>query len=191
MNSNPMIESYFYKGDPHLEQEYVLEGDTLWIRVEESLDTVYEKTMKAFAYFAGRLNTYDFVFRPNLSSFVVFDRYIDYCSTLATRGHVSAVIGREGEHTFPSGSGFTMSSDVVLKLLRDNPPLVVMDDVTIGVWLHTSGIPIRNAGRCDYTNGTGLPTGADENTTFHYRVKNPMRGLDITIHKMLYDKFYK
>jgi hypothetical protein len=171
----------------------MLKGDTLWIRIKESLDTVYEKTLKAFTYFAHTLERYDFVFRPNLSSFVVFDKYITYCRTLPAQGHVSAVIGREGEHTFPSGCGFTMSPDVVLKLIHDKPPPVFLDDVTIGKWLHTRGIPIQSAGRCDYIDGKGVPyyRGTTEESTFHYRVKNPIRGLDIAIHNMLYDKFYK
>jgi hypothetical protein len=192
MKSHPDIDCYFYKADPTLTTEYKLEEDTLWIRGNESLSTVYEKTMKAFAYFAAKLDRYDFVFRPNLSSFIVFDKYIRHCTTLPKQRTVSAVVGREGDCTYPSGAAFTMSSDLVLALVRDNPPKTIQDDVTIGKWLYTKGIPILNVSRCDYTDGTGIPRYGQINQedTFHYRVKNANRQLDIAIHNQLYRRFY-
>lgn len=192
MKSSSHIDCYFYKGDPMLETEYKLDEDTLWIRMGESTDTVYEKTLKAFEYFATSLDTYDFVFRPNLSSFVIFDKYIDYCSTLPRQRSVSAFIGGQGADTFPSGSGFTMSPDVVLKLLNDRPLKVEQDDVTIGKWLYSNGIPIQPAARCDYIYGTGIPHyhGGNEADIFHYRIKNETRRLDVEIHEKLLNTFY-
>lgn len=189
MKSTPNIDCYFYKANPTLDTEYKLEGDTLWIRMEESLDSVYEKTLKAFDYFANRSEKYDFLFRPNLSSFVVFDKYIQHCHTLPRERCVSAFIGVEGADIFPSGSGFTMSWDIVLELIRDRPVLQCQDDVTIGKWLHEKGIPIYPASRCDYTNNAGTPMFRGPNP-FHYRVKNADRRLDVRIHTKLLRQFY-
>jgi len=192
MKSHPDIDCYFYKADPALESEYRLDDDTLWIRGEESLDNVYEKTLKAFEYFAKNFQNYDFVFRPNISSFVVFPKYVDFCQTLSKTRLVSAFVGGEGDNTFPSGSGFTMSTDVVLELLKDKPPVVFVDDVTIGTWLHTKGIPIHPAPRCDFVHNSYVPyfLNGNKETTFHYRVKNADRSLDIEIHKNLFRTFY-
>lgn len=192
MKSSPNIDCYFYKSDPNLDADALLEGDTLWVRSEESLDTVYEKTLKAFSYFAEKLNEYDFVFRPNISSFVVFDKYIEACRSFPKNRFVSAFVGWTRGSTFPSGSGFTMSPDVVIELIKDKPPMVEVDDVTIGVWLNTRGIAIHPAPRCDYIDSSEIPHYRDgtEETTFHYRVKNANRNIDIVIHKMLYKHFY-
>ena len=189
MKSNSNIDCYFYKGDPTLPTEYKLDDDILWIRIEESLDTVYEKTLKAFQYFSEMLCNYDFVFRPNISSFVVFDKYIDYCNTIPKRNFVSAVVGEYGGYTFPSGSGFTMSTDIVLELVKDNPPAVFVDDVTIGKWLHLKNIPIHSVARCDYTTDSEIPIYRGTNA-FHYRVKNTDRTLDLQIHKHLLKLHY-
>ncbi len=193
MKSHPDVDCYFYKGNPRLDSEYKLEGDTLWIRIPESLDTVYEKTLKAFEYFAKTLDHYDFVFRPNLSSFVVFDKYIEHCKTLPKQRAVSAFIGGEGADIFPTGSGFTMSTDVVLELVKDKPPVVCLDDVTIGRWLYLKGIPIRPAPRCDYTDGSRVPNyrGGNEESTFHYRIKNNDRNMDVDIQTQLRKNFYR
>lgn len=189
MKSNPSVDCYFYKGDPTLETDVKLEGDTLWIRIEESLDTVYEKTLKAFEYFAG---TYDFVFRTNLSSFIDLEKYVNYCRTIPTSRFVSAFVGYYDNYTFPSGAGFTMSSDVVLDLVKDRPTHMFLDDVTIGRWLYQKGIPIQPVPRCDYTNDSGLPEYRNGNSdnTFHYRIKNANRALDIEIHERLFGKIY-
>lgn len=194
MKSHLDVDCYFYKANPALDTEYKLDGDTLWIRIAESLDTVYEKTLKAFEYFAKTtLNQYDFVFRPNLSSFLVLDKYVQYCRTFPKNKLVAAFVGGEGPNTFPSGCGFTMSSDVVLELVHDKPPPVFLDDITIGRWLYLKRIPMRHVPRCDYVDGSGIPSYRDgnEETTFHYRIKNSDRRMDLEIHERLFHTFYK
>lgn len=191
MSSNPDIDCYFYKGDPKLTVDSRLDNDTLWIKIDERLDTVYEKTIKAFNYFSNRMKDYDFVCRPNLSSFFVFDKYLDYCSTLPKSQCVSAFVGIHDGISFPSGCGFTMSSDVVLNLLQDNPKYVVMDDVTIGAWLMSKNITIIPARRFDFTNDrTEALIYVPIKDIFHYRVKNSNRNLDILIHSQLLKIYY-
>jgi hypothetical protein len=192
MHSHPNVDCYFYKGNPKLDTEYKLEGDILWIRIKESLDTVYEKTLKAFEYFADQMSNYQYVFRPNISSFVRFDKYIEYCSTLPKQRLVSACVAVYDNFEFPAGAGFTMSTDVVLELVKDKPPSVFVDDVSIGKWLNTKGIPIQPATRCDYTFDNGIPTyhHRDKTTLFHYRIKNLDRKIDIVIHRILLNQFY-
>lgn len=191
MRTNPHIDCYFYKGDPTITDDAELREDTLWIKIEDTLDTVYEKTLRAFTYFAGRLGDYDFVYRTNLSSFIDMDAYVRYYSTVPMKRFVSAFVGTYNDITFPSGAGFTMSSDVVADLVRDAPPKVKQDDVTIGNWLMSKDIAICPVGRVEYVHETSSNNVcASDIGLFHYRIKNPNRDVDIDIHNELYRKFY-
>lgn len=192
MNVNPHIDCYFYKGDPDMTDDAELRDETLWIKVEDTLDTVYEKTLRAFTYFADRLDAYDFVYRTNLSSFIDMDAYVRYCSTAPTKRFVSAYVGVHNGFTFPSGAGFTMSSDVVAEFVQDAPPKLIQDDVTIGKWLTTKSIPICHVGRVEYVyemSANNVHVN-DTRELFHYRIKNPYRHVDIDIHNELYRRLY-
>lgn len=192
MHRNSQVECYFYKGDPNLDCESKIVDDTLWIKIQENLNNVYEKTVRAFKYFEKDLEKYDYVFRPNLSSFVAIDKYLQYCATIPKKRLVSGIIGNYNGFPYPSGCGFTMSSDVVAELVRDNPPNVYLDDVSIGKWLQTKSIPIHLAPRGDFTSGlvASCITTSPFEKLFHFRVRNPDRNLDIEIHNILFNVYY-
>ena len=189
MNLHPNIDCYFYKGVPTLPTEAVLRGNTLLLRIEESLDTVYEKTLRAFRFFEPQLSNYTFVYRSNLSSFIDFGKYLRVCASLPRSGCCAAFIGVDEDGVpFPSGAGFTLSPDLVRRLLRENPPFVVQDDITIGHALHKWGIPILPVNRADYEAKRKkfvLKCFDLEMPTFHYRVKSDDRGLDVIILRTL------
>ncbi len=179
MKSNPSVDCYFYKGDPTLEKDVLLKGNTLFINIEDTLETVYEKTLRAFLYFEPRMDQYDFVYRTNLSSFVDFPKYLQFCERLPKSDCCAAVTGDPEGIPFPSGSGFTMSVNLVRRLLEERPPKVVQDDVTIGTALHNWGIQIHNTNRSDCTSPGGPFTVLVPNEdVFHYRVKSHDRTSD-------------
>lgn len=191
MNSNGHIDCYFYKANPSIGEQAELIGDTLYVRTEEELDNVYQKTLKCFEYFKNKLNNYDFVFRTNLSSFIVMDKYIQYCLTIPRKRFVSGCIGTHESYTFPSGCGFTMSSDIVLELIEDNPECVFLDDVSIGKWLSIKGIKINGVNRFDFIhNSIEALNQIPIKDIFHYRIKNTDRRLDILIQRHLLKKYY-
>lgn len=73
------FESYFIEFDPHLQQPYTLEGDTLKMRGEESIvPGVLDKTLLALKYFENRFDQFEFVIRPYVSSFLVYPRLKKY-----------------------------------------------------------------------------------------------------------------
>jgi len=183
MNRTPGVDCYFYKGDPTLEQDAVLKGNTLHIKIEESWLNVYEKTMRAFRFFEPTLSTYDFVFRTNLSSYLDIPAYIAFCATLPRTECCAAVVGRSGTISFPSGSGYTITPDLIRRLLAENPPRIVEDDVTVGLALQTWGIQIRPVNRADYDGTTWA--GLDGSPIFHYRVKSENRRHDTDILRSL------
>jgi hypothetical protein len=180
MQSNLNIDCYFYKGDPNLTEDAILDGDTLSIRIEDTLETVYEKTLRAFKFFVPRLDTYTFVFRTNLSSFVDFDKYIRFCDGLPTTNCCAAVIGYEGNIPFPSGSGFTLSPDIVRRLVQESPAKNVQDDVTIGTALRNWGIQIYRANRLDRYGDEWhwVYPPRNHELAFHHRVKTEDRNKD-------------
>lgn len=191
MKSNPYIDCYFYKGDPNLEVNAKLDNDTLWIKIQEHYCNIYEKTLRAFEFFSDKFERYDFIYRTNLSSFLVFDEYIKYCSSIPRNNFVSAIIGNYEDFTFPSGCGFTITPDLVLELLKENPQMVLIDDVSIGHWLSTRQIKIHPVRRVDFTNDTtSLLEYVPIKDVFHYRVKNNDRRLDLFIHSQLLRKYY-
>lgn len=173
MQSNPSVDCYFYKGDPTLESEAELKGDTLFLRIEETLDTIYEKTLRAFAFFRPRLSEYACVFRTNLSSVVIFDRYVEYCTTIPRTQFCSARVGHASTCLFPSGCGFTLTPDLVCRLVDERPPLHTQDDVSIGHALKEWGIPITPAPRVDLLHPDCVDAlkGRIPLSVFHFRVR--------------------
>jgi hypothetical protein len=180
MNRNPNVDCYFYKGDPSLSTEAELIGDTLFIRIEDTLETVHEKTLRAFDFFEPRLSNYKCVFRTNLSSVVVFDRYLEYCRSIPEQDFCSAYIGVEGDVPFPAGAGYTITPNLIRRLIAERPPLRTQDDVSLGHALKEWGIPIASVQRVDLLNETdvAMTRGRVPKSVFHFRVKQNVRHYD-------------
>jgi hypothetical protein len=213
MKVNKHVDCFFYKGHPDLTQPAFLEDDTLWIRVSESLDTVYEKTLRAFEHFVPELHNYDFVFRSNLSTFISFPHMLQFCAELPSTNCCAAMIGglpSEDEQrnslasgfTFPSGNGFILSTDLVRRLVEEKEPLVVQDDVTIGCALRKWGIPILEFVRPDfrddgywYINNYHLLKPNEHNLDpkkimFTYRIKSFDRTKDVEVMSLFITNCY-
>lgn len=210
MKQNKSVDCFFYKGHPNLTQQEVLVGDTLWIKIEEEWNTIYEKTLRAFQYFTPRLKEYDFVYRTNLSTFTAFDELVAYCGDLPRYQCCAAVTGGIPEQesnrdslkyprSFPGGNGFLLSPDLVQRLIEDKEPLDTQDDITIGNALRRWGVRIHEFVRPDFcedgswfVNNHHLLKPYELNFTpkkimFSFRLKSNNRDSDI--HMM--DKFIR
>jgi hypothetical protein len=187
MNSNPDITCYFYKAKPDLESEFVFNGkNTLFVKCKESWDTCWEKTLMAFRYFLPSVDTYDFVYRTNLSSFIHFERYLQFCAGLPSSGVYSGFIGKHGGVSYASGSGFTLSVDMFKKVVEAgaNQKKLIQDDVTIGAIMSVS---IKPAKRVNWSERGLLDTDCE---IYHVRLKSTDRNLDITRYNQLIDRYY-
>lgn len=207
------VDCFFYKGDPNLSEPAILKGDTLWIRIEEDWNTVYEKTLRAFEFFLPVLPNYDFVYRTNLSTFTTFLELLDYCSGLPKVDCCAAVVGGIPEtaedrdslkypHTFPGGNGFILSPNLVHRIVTEKEPLDHQDDVTIGNALRKWGIRIHEFVRPDfqdsgiwYVNNLHLlqPHEASispKRIMFSYRFKTTDRNKDLRMMDRFIRKFY-
>jgi hypothetical protein len=214
MNLNPHVDCYFYKAHPDLSQPTFLADQTLWIRMNDKFETVYEKTLQAFDYFIPELDKYDFVYRSNLSTFVSFRHMLEFCADLPKTGCCAGVTGGievnvpQNErnslahpYSFPGGNGFIVSPDIMKRIVEERIPLLVQDDVTIGVALRKWGIPIREFVRPDYgnmgiwyVNNYDLLQSHERNLDpkkimFTYRIKSNDRTKDLEIMDMLIRKY--
>jgi hypothetical protein len=143
MNSNPQIESYFYKARGDIKGDYELSGNTLWIRMGDCMGNVYAKTLKALAFFRPRFAEFDFILRPNMSSMFLFDRYLKYLETLPTEKCVEGVYIHSHGYTYPSGCGFTITPDFAEILIDTNQLQYHMDDVTVGKVAKENGVVVK------------------------------------------------
>ena len=198
MHSSPQIDCYFIKGRPDQSEEVLLEGDSLYMRIEEGYGEVpWKKTLAALRYFEPRFKDYAFVYRTNLSTHLHFPKYLEYCKSLPRQGLCSAVVHWNHEVNYPSGSGFTLSMDLAKRLLDDPPQHSIMDDVTVGIALAKWGIQIRSAPRIDFCKlffkKEVLAKVATAGDAFQFRVKTPEKyrfHTDIEMHGWLYEVNY-
>jgi hypothetical protein len=168
---------YFYKCDPTQADLFVLKGDTLFIKLAESLENVWQKTLLAFQYFEPSLHEYDFVLRPNMSTVILFDRYLTAASRFPTTECCAAYVGWRNNLPFPAGTAFTLSPDLVRRLVRDPPPCYVMDDVTLGMEMVKYGVPLIHLSRNDNPGRVFCPLGC-----FQIRLKTKNREHDAALH---------
>ena len=195
MNSSPDIDCYFYKGDPTMREEARLDvqSNTLYLKINESLENVCAKTKLAFAFFAPKFDSYDFIYRTNLSSFIIFDRYITYCNTIPQRvDFCSAVIG-DAMCKFPSGSGYTISPNLALRFAEgEYDDTGFIDDVALGTCLQQWGIPIHLAKRIEFhIPEDKTSNNIDDDTIYHYRIKSfTTHDEDSELFEFFINKFY-
>ena len=194
----PTVEAYLYKADPRLPTEAEFRDDVLWVRCPNNLASVAQKFKMALAAVAGRLDEFDYICRPNLSSFFVVDRYLKALEGLPTTW---ACLAKEHRHPaiFPTGAGFTITPDVARAILASPFPQRVPggDDVAVGAVLQELGIKITDAARVDITAPAHwdhrLATVFATPTIFHVRVKHETadrEALDLAVHRRLLEHFY-
>lgn len=147
MHSHPDIEAYFYKCNPLLKTEYEIEGDTVYVKTEETYPDLWKKFWLVLQAFENRLHEFDFICRPNLSSFFIIDRYLNYLKTLPTSNYCSGLKFYGGQQIpFPSGYLFTITPDIANyviynNIIKDNEGI---DDRCMGVILQELKIDIHS-----------------------------------------------
>ena len=192
--SNQHIDCYFYKGDPNLEEEAKLVDDTIYVKIEDTLDNVFDKLMMTLRFLSPRFHKYDFLYRTNLSSFVDFNKFVHFCTLLPRANVCAAVLGHHDGVLFPSGAGFTLSIDLVKRLVEENPPNFFLDDVTIGKAMSKWNVQWIRVNRLDYRGNDGWwyehqPT--PNEVIFHYRVKTANRDDDCRVLSRLFIESFR
>ena len=185
---HPRADIMMLKAHPDLRGDDFIYENTIYIGCPETLNTVYEKQMRGFRVLRPLLSQYAFVFRTNLSSYVDIPAYLEYCETLPQTAVYRGVIGRHKEKEFASGAGYTITPDLIERLVRENPPEVLLDDVSVGYAITGWGIPVIAASREDYTP-TGWVRHVSKDTTplFHRRVRSDDRTDDLRVLALLFE----
>jgi len=200
MTSSPQIDCYFIKGRTGQSEPTMLEGDSLYIQIKEGYGEIpWQKTMAALRYFEPRFKDYAFVYRTNLSSHLHFPKYLEFCKTLPRSGLCAAFINTNHGYRYPSGAGFTISTDLAKRLIDDPPQHYIMDDVTVGVALAKWGIPIRAVPRIDFPKSILeseilSQISRSDPRAFHFRIKTADTHrliTDMAIHQFLYKRHYE
>jgi hypothetical protein len=200
MHSDPKnIESYFIRSNPNMAVDYLIEGDTIFLRAEDSLvPGVITKTVMALEALSSRIGTeFNFIIRSNLSSFYIFNQLLKYIEGLpTTKCYSGSVLNSYSV----SGCGYIISSDVA-QMMIDNKKFLMYapwnDDDTLGELMRALVVhPIFHP-REDYCiyKRDWSPDSFISPDLFQVRVKNGIqedsREEDIIIYEWLLEKFYK
>ena len=177
MNSRPdEIEAYFYRGDPNLASDYEIKGNILYVKCDDGYWHVVKKLQMALAAFESRFHEFDYICRPNLSSFWIFDRYLKALEGRPVKEFCYAVCNTH-PCLFPSGCGFTVTPDIAKEYIYNAPAIGCWggDDVSMGELLAKLGIPITSAPRINITLERDWPLLESVSTNshlFHVRIKH-------------------
>jgi hypothetical protein len=190
MNTHTNIVSYFIKSDINIQDDVVIDGNTIYVKNEESLiPGIYYKTIEAIKYCLKNID-YDYIYRTNLSSLLDMDQM--YSFIINNKIEYGGVIGCHNNIAFASGSGFLISRDASIYLLENQPNIEkdLPDDVLIG-YIITKKYNIEFINRNDITkeNDNRLTY---RNSIFHYRCKsNNSHTNTINIMEKIYNVIYK
>ncbi len=208
MHRSAIFECYFYTADNTLETEWKLDGDTLYVKCPDNLEHVSEKMRLAFKAFEHRLDEFNYIFRPNLSSFIVFKRYAQFLEGVPKETHIVSVHFQknwvtdgyttwQSENYQVSGAGITMTPPIASAYIKYEHTST-MDDVDFEEMVQNSGMPIKYilSPRIDILSPeheSRLYYIKESSEIFHVRVKHESNRLlyDLDIQEKLYSMFYE
>jgi hypothetical protein len=204
MFSNYNIKVYFvYAGNvSFVPQEY----DLIYPELKECVVQPHptKKVVRALQYI-NSVHDYDFLIRTNLSTFWVFDKLLNRLNMLPTTKTVSGRIGYFSPK-YVVGFDMVVTKDLV-DILVDNPAkayfehtgkYIPEDRILSEFFTNRCGAQILDAQ--DYVqnieNSTSQSLYKDSEETLscidHFRVKNVSdRSLDLKIHEILLNRYYK
>jgi len=178
MNLHTNIKSFFIKGDPHLEQDVILNEseNTIYVKSGENyIPGILEKTIKSMEFIQTHYE-YDYIFRTNLSSFIDLYKFYEFVHLESTQSiHYGGIILTPADIKFGyiSGAGILFSQITTEYILNHQQELdySIIDDVAIGKLL----IPKF---QIDFINRIELESVPDciikpikESPVFHFRCK--------------------
>jgi hypothetical protein len=158
---------------------------------------ILQKTIKGMEFIDSNYE-YDYIFRTNLSSFLIFDNFIKIVESLENNKVYCGVINDYYIKKYISGAGIFISKDLVKYLINNENKLQynIVDDVAIGYLLQTFiQNPLHRVDICiNYFNENTAYNYINEiinNNHYHVRIKNSDRNLDIMYIDFLTNYFYK
>lgn len=175
MNTHPNIKSYFIKYKVGLNDDVILENDTIFINGNESLiPGCLVKTLKSIDYVLKN-EEFDFIFRTNMSSVVDLDKF--YNLVINNKNHYCGVIGTHNNIKFASGAGILLSKKMCSNLITYKNLLNynLLDDVSIGLLFQSNNVsiyPLTRFETYNYENNINQITKENIKNFYHFRCKS-------------------
>ena len=213
IHKNKNIEAFFYKSNPDLSENFIIQEDIIYVKTMEVYPQLWKKFWLVLKALEHRLDEFDFICRPNISTFIILERYLQHVDKLPSTKCCSGVVHFGGQPIpFPAGYLFTISTDVAKAFLhntiiKDNEGI---DDRCVGFILKDLGISIINISDNNYMvqsskDVTDICTKLENKKIFMIRIRHFKEspdtkfGIDVSdrfikdlaVHNQLYDKFYR
>lgn len=180
------VTTIYYLFSPTITDDYMLVGDILYIKGNESyVPGILDKTVKAFKYASLYYSDYDFIIRTNISTIVNFDILSNKLNNTITYGasnilHINKgyrdpaggiVNDKYAGTSYASGTGIIFSKDFFNDFMKviDNIDYGVIDDVAIGFLIHTYFPNIKITNFQDYITYVEEVTNLDYDKIIFYR----------------------
>jgi hypothetical protein len=183
MNSHTNIQSFFIMNKEDIKEDVILIDNIIYVKSKENLiPGILIKTIKSINFCINNLD-FDFIFRTNLSSFIILDKLYEFVKN--NNIDYGGVIGvTDNFIKFASGSGFLISKETCKYLIENENDLLynLIDDVAIGQLLtkkykitpiiRINNVPHQGGFDYDYLKN---------NPCFHFRCKNYYNNHEDTI----------
>ena len=177
--------------------ETVLLGDNIICGIEETYDNMVPKVLDCFDFISKQ--NYDYVFRCCCGSYIHIDNLLKFLKNKPSTNFYCGVKTKHGSIPFASGSGFFFSNDL-LKIISKNKQDILnkrisLDDVTIGKYFHSIGIPIYSG--ATRTDVGDLPSTREQildieclnRNEYHYHMRHNLRGMQ-HLHELFLENKY-
>jgi hypothetical protein len=174
MNTHPYIKSFFIRNNPNIGCDVLIneESNTIFVNgFENYVPGIFNKTVESIRYCLNNFN-FDYIFRTNLSSFLILDKLYNF---ICSNNYINygGAVGFHNNISFASGCGLFLSKNACDFLVKYDKSNIYQypDDVLIGFILTQKykldavvRIEIGASGRLD----SPYLTHAEINA-FHYR----------------------
>lgn len=176
---------FFYYGGSN--KDNIIE-DKIYLNINEDIMNIGLKTLMCFDMIKDF--NFDYIFRTNTSSYVDINLLYKFIEDKPTSNFYCGVIGNHNGIIFCSGSGYFLSKDLLLNVLKNREKWdhSYIDDVSLGKLINSfKNINIYEGKRYDIINDNiEIPT-----NYYHYRCKDEKNRMnDIIrmkkIHKLKY-----
>jgi len=198
---------YFVKAGNDLDAPIRITEDTIWTNTKEQykLPGLLDKTIVAIETLLKE-DQFDFVFRANISSFLVFPRLLNFLNQLPKENCYAGLhhgLGSEGiTNGWICGAGIIMSKDVAKVVVENKKDILVpkhgnnfeMDDVAIAQLCQSLNIkPISGPAREIYSLAHWEHLCRDPSQYYHVRFKIDVPNRDkyeLPMQKILLKHYY-
>ena len=201
------IDCFFYEGGYN---ESYIDGDTIKLRGSDNLNSTSEKLINAIKMLNKNQIEFDFIYRTNLSSYIIIDNLLTYF-----RQNVNSIVysGYKGEYIlfpkllnrfdflhdayikyiklniieFASGSGFWLSKYAVEILLSSkNKDYKLIDDVMVGKVMNDNKIKMVHCDRLILQDDNFISSNIDickMKANYHIRLKS-FKTRDVDVNRL-------